>query len=105
MRSETTTLTCDQEHTHEVTGRTVTFGLDGKRYESELCVQHEEALRGALAKVIERARRVPATGSKARPQAKRDRDAAIRSRAVAAGESVNPRGRLPQHIKDRYSAA
>lgn len=106
MKREVTTLDCD--HCTPGSGgtvRTVVFGLDGTRYESEMCPEHEQKLRDAMAAVIERARRLPAVSSKPRPQHKRNRDAAIRARAVAAGESVNPRGRLPQHIKDRYSAA
>jgi len=87
---------------------TVTFALDGKNYEIDLSPANTEALVGALAPFIEKARQPGAV-----TQYKRGpvtvlpaSDAgAVRAWAKAQGLEVPQRGRIPAALRDRYYAA
>src|SRR3954469_24279147 len=92
-------------------GETVSFALDGRRYEIDLTDQHADDLRAALDRYVAAARKVGgrpkrarATGAKAAapldysPQA-------VRAWAAANKIKVSPRGRIPGSVVDQFRAA
>jgi hypothetical protein len=89
---------------------TVRFGLDGAEYEIDLNAKHAEALRKALSRYIEAARR--STGPTRRPT-RGGRKAAssglntteVREWAKAQGIEVKDRGRVPAELVVRFRAA
>jgi hypothetical protein len=92
---------------------TVKFGLDGTHYEIDLNDKHAEQLRAGLAKYILHGRRMgrAAPGTTAAPRratnagpARNDRaqNQAIRDWARSKGLGISERGRIPQHLVDRY---
>lgn len=87
--------------------RTVTFALDGKSYEIDLNEANLARLNDALAPFIEKARR--ASGATRRSGTRRAASsgdtAVVRDWARGQGYEVSDRGRLPQEIRDAYSAA
>jgi hypothetical protein len=88
---------------------TVRFALDGTDYEIDLNARHAAALRKALAKYIEAARR----SSAARRPARSGRRASasgvntteVREWAKAQGIEVKDRGRVPAELVVRFKAA
>ncbi|MEU4208370.1 histone-like nucleoid-structuring protein Lsr2 [Rothia terrae] len=88
---------------------TVQFGLDGKRYEMDLCAENAAKLREAVRPFADKARRVPTKKRNktqqrvtARPEGETPK---IRGWAQKNGYTVSTRGRIHQHIKDAYYAA
>ena len=89
---------------------TVRFALDGTEYEIDLNTKHADALRKALAKYIDAARRT--TGG-ARRAARSGRRASasgvntteVREWAKAQGIEVKDRGRVPAELVVRFRAA
>ncbi len=89
---------------------TVRFALDGAEYEIDLNAKHAEALRKALAKYVDAARRSSGT---ARRQARSGRRASatgvntteVREWAKAQGIDVKDRGRVPAELVVRFRAA
>ena len=88
---------------------TVRFGLDGTEYEIDLNAEHAQALRDALARYVQAARRA---GGGARRPARGGRRAAggvdsteIREWAKAQGIEVKDRGRVPAELVARFRAA
>jgi Lsr2 len=89
---------------------TVRFALDGTEYEIDLNTKHADALRKALAKYIDVARRT--TGG-ARRSARGGRRASasgvntteVREWAKAQGIEVKDRGRVPAELVVRFRAA
>jgi Lsr2 len=89
---------------------TVRFALDGAEYEIDLNAKHAEALRKALSRYIEAARR---SGSAARRPARTGRRTAasglntteVREWAKAQGIEVKDRGRVPAELVVRFRAA
>jgi hypothetical protein len=89
---------------------TVRFALDGAEYEIDLNARHAEALREALAKYVDAARR--STGT-ARRSARGGRRATaggvntteVREWAKAQGIEVKDRGRVPAELVVRFRAA
>jgi Lsr2 len=89
---------------------TVRFALDGTEYEIDLNTKHADALRKALAKYIDAARRT--TGG-ARRSARGGRRASasgvntteVREWAKAQGIEVKDRGRVPAELVVRFRAA
>ncbi len=90
---------------------TVRFALDGSEYEIDLNAKHAEALRKALARYVDAARR--SSGSPARRPARSGRRAAatglntteVREWAKAQGIEVKDRGRVPAELVVRFRAA
>jgi Lsr2 len=88
---------------------TVRFGLDGTEYEIDLTAQHAQALRDALSRYVQAARRA---GGGARRPARGGRRAAgavdstqVREWAKAQGIEVKDRGRVPAELVARFKAA
>jgi hypothetical protein len=89
---------------------TVRFGLDGADYEIDLNAKHADALRKALTKYIDAARR--STGAARRPARAGRRASAsgvntteVREWAKAQGIEVKDRGRVPAELVVRFRAA
>jgi hypothetical protein len=88
---------------------TVRFALDGAEYEIDLNAKNAEALRKALSRYVEAARR----GTAARRPARAGRRAAasglntteVREWAKAQGIEVKDRGRVPAELVVRFRAA
>jgi hypothetical protein len=89
---------------------TVTFALDGARYEIDLSAENAARLRDALAVYIASARRTARAGVRAdgppRRGARADREqtAAIRQWARKNGHRIGDKGRIPSHIIEAYHA-
>jgi Lsr2 len=90
---------------------TVRFALDGTDYEIDLNAQHAAALRKAMAKYVEAARR--SSGAAARRPARSGRRSPasglntteVREWAKAQGIEVKDRGRVPAELVVRFRAA
>ena len=88
---------------------TVRFGLDGTDYEIDLNAGHAQALRDALSRYVQAARR--AGGGTRRPVRGGRRAAGgvdsteVREWAKAQGIEVKDRGRVPAELVSRFKAA
>jgi len=90
---------------------TIRFALDGTDYEIDLNAQHAAALRKAMAKYVEAARR--SSGAAARRPARSGRRSSasglntteVREWAKAQGIEVKDRGRVPAELVVRFRAA
>ena len=89
---------------------TVRFALDGAEYEIDLNAKHAEALRKALSRYVEAARR--SSGAARRPARTGRRAGAsglntteVREWAKAQGIEVKDRGRVPAELVVRFRAA
>jgi Lsr2 len=89
---------------------TVRFGLDGTDYEIDLNAEHARALRDALARYVDAARRAgggarrPARGGR-RASASGVDSTEIREWAKAQGIDVKDRGRVPAGLVVKFKAA
>jgi Lsr2 len=92
---------------------TITFGVDGVRYEIDLSEKNATKMRGALARYIEAGTRIGRAGAtagrvaargRAAATVDRDQNKAIREWAQGKGLDVSDRGRNKQDIVDRYHA-
>ncbi|BEP14341.1 Lsr2 family protein [Acidothermaceae bacterium B102] len=111
-------LVCDVHDDDTTPGtETISFSLDGTSYEIDVCDDHAEELRDAVAPYVGAGRRIggarsgrrssaPARAA-ARPAATSDRQRAgdIRAWAKSQGLNVNERGRIPATIVAQYEAA
>jgi Lsr2 len=82
---------------------TVGFVLDGTSYEIDLSGEHAQALRGALSRYIDAARRAPGTQRPARSRRRKpsagDPDSTeVREWARSQGIDVKDRGRIPAEL-------
>lgn len=90
---------------------TVRFSLDGTSYEIDLSEPNATALREALAGYVGAARRGARRGRPARAAAGGARPVGevdpreVRAWAAANDIPVNPRGRVPRELVERYTAA
>jgi hypothetical protein len=93
---------------------TVTFGLDGSTYETDLSDKNASRLRGDLAPFIQAAHRVRSRGRSGRPAvtaratpsvADRERTTAIRAWAASNGYEISTRGRIPASVVEAYETA
>jgi Lsr2 len=88
---------------------TVRFALDGTEYEIDLNAKHAEALRKALAKYIDAARRTGAARRAARSGRRASASGVntteVREWAKAQGIEVKDRGRVPAELVVRFRAA
>ncbi len=88
---------------------TVRFGLDGTEYEIDLNAEHARALRDALARYVNAARR--AGGARRAARGGRRASASglntteVREWAKAQGIDVKDRGRVPAEVVARFKAA
>lgn len=110
-------LLCDMHDDDATPGEeTVTFALDGSRYEIDLCDEHAGELRDLLAPYVAAGRR-PGSGGGARAQRARTTSAPkrvapdrqrtpdIRRWAREQGMQVPDRGRLPASVVEAFEAA
>ena len=87
---------------------TVSFGLDGRRYDIDLSTAHATQLRDALASYVAAARRGTGGTSRrrspasSRPAEDREQTAAIRQWARANGQPVSDRGCISQAVLHAY---
>ena len=91
---------------------TIRFALDGTDYEIDLNTAHAEALRKAMAKYVDAARRSSGTAAARRPVRGGRRSSAsglntteVREWAKAQGIEVKDRGRVPAELVVRFRAA
>jgi Lsr2 len=89
---------------------TVRFALDGTEYEIDLNTKHADALRKALAKYVDAARRTTggvrrAARSGRRASASGVNTTEVREWAKAQGIEVKDRGRVPAELVVRFRAA
>lgn len=108
MAQKVQTLFIDDLDGSEAEG-TIHFGLDGTEYEIDLNGKHAEALRKALARYVEAARR---TSGSRRPGRNSRRSAAsglntteVREWAKSQGMEVKERGRVPAELVVKFKAA
>jgi hypothetical protein len=111
MAQKVQTLLIDDLDGGEAKG-TVRFGLDGTDYEIDLSAKHADALRKALARYVDAARRAP--GSAARRPRRSGRGTsradgtdptAVREWAKSQGIEVKDRGRVPAELVVKFKAA
>lgn len=93
-------------------GGTIRFGLDRQDYEIDLGDRNAKAMRDALRKYLEAARRAGTSrgggGRSGRPGGGPARDydpKAVRAWATAQGIQVSQRGRVPAELVARFRAA
>jgi hypothetical protein len=89
---------------------TVRFGLDGTEYEIDLSAAHATALRDALSRYVEHARKAAGSGAVARRPARgtrrpRQDTTAVREWAKSQGLEVAERGRVSADILAKYHEA
>jgi hypothetical protein len=91
---------------------TVRFALDGTDYEIDLNAQHAAALRKAMSKYVEAARRSTSVATARRPAKSGRRSSAsglntteVREWAKAQGIEVKDRGRVPAELVVKFRAA
>jgi nucleoid-associated protein Lsr2 len=92
---------------------TVTFGLDGVRYEIDLTEDNAERLRDALADYVGAARRTggrikratSVSSSVARPSTNREQTKAVRDWARQNGFDLADRGRIPTNVVAAFDQA
>jgi hypothetical protein len=108
MAQRVQTLFIDDLDGSEAQG-TVQFGLDGTDYEIDLSAAHAEALRKALARYVEAARKVPVARrqGRARRQSSSNgvNNAQVREWARSQGVEVKERGRIPAELVVKFRAA
>jgi nucleoid-associated protein Lsr2 len=109
VAQKVTTLFVDDLDGSEADG-TVRFGLDGTEYEIDLNAEHAQALRDALARYVQAARR---GGVATRRPGRGGRTASaggpntteVREWAKAQGIDVKERGRVPAELIVKFKAA
>jgi hypothetical protein len=89
---------------------TVSFSLDGTRYEIDLSSDNAAKLRDSLAVYVANARRsnrpgAPTNGRTRSHRADREQTAAIREWARNNGHRIGDKGRIPSEVLDAYHAA
>ena len=85
--------------------QTVRFALNGTSYEIDLSSENAQALRSALGRYVEHARKAPGGPPKARGPRKRVDTSAVREWARAQGKEISDRGRIPASVMKEYEAA
>jgi hypothetical protein len=99
------TLVCDVCPPTQKAKKTVTFALDGKAYEEELCSRHLKKFSRLIEHYASHARKVRASARPRRTRRSRQHSAEVRSWAIANGHKVPPRGRIPEAITAEYDRA
>ena len=88
---------------------TVLFGLDGTQYEIDLSTEHAKELRTTLARYTGAGRKAATTrraghGGRKSP-ANGVRNTEVRAWALAHGQAVKERGRIPADVIAQFQAA
>lgn len=97
--------------TGDEAAETVSFALDGARYEIDLTADNAARLRETLSVYIANARRSAranqraATAPRRGSRADREQTAAIRAWARNNGHAIGDKGRIPAHIIEAYHSA
>lgn len=93
--------------TGEPADETVAFGIDGVTYEIDLTSDNAAELRSTLDPFIQHGRRIGGRkrGSVNPDRLSRNQARACRAWAAANGINVNPRGRIPANVVDRWRKA
>ena len=103
------TLVCDLHGDETPAGETITFSLDGSKYDIDLCAEHAGQLRESFAGYVGVARRAsgpaPSGGARRRRNRGSGDAAAIREWARERGLPVPERGRIPADLAKRYADA
>ena len=95
----------------DITGQeaaeTITFGLDGVKYEIDLTAQNARQLRDELGVYVEKGRKIRgrSAGQRRPSTSARDETRRIREWAEKNGYSPSGRGRISQSIVEAYQAA
>jgi hypothetical protein len=90
---------------------TVRFGLDGTEYEIDLSAKNAEALRTALGRYLDAARRAPGSSPRRLGRTSRRGSASglnttqVREWAKSQGIEVKDRGRVPAELVVKFRAA
>lgn len=82
--------------------RTVMFGWQGTEYEIDLNESHREDFALAIGRYLHAARHARPGHPRTRTEAQRQRTRDIRRWAVAQGEQLQDRGRIPSRVIQRY---
>jgi len=110
MAQKIQTLFIDDIDGGEAEG-TVRFGLDGTEYEIDLSAKNADALRNAVARYVDAARRAPGTAARRPGRSGRKASAVglntteVREWAKAQGIEVKDRGRVPAELVVKFKAA
>lgn len=108
MGQEVTVRLTDDIDGQSTADETVTFAVDGVTYNIDLSKDHAAELRADLAKWTQHARRATKQRAHKEPGQRRKRGMpsteaqAIRDWAAEQGIPLSDRGRIPQHVIDRY---
>ena len=87
-------------------GETVSFSLDGVRYELDVDSKSAGKLRSTLAPYISAGRRLHGRrGVRARRVKTGNDPAAVRAWAASNGLEISDRGRIPAHVVAQFEAA
>lgn len=113
MATVTTTSLVDDMDGATTGAATVTFAIDGYKYEIDLTGANKERLYDALEPFMVAGRQIreangkPKTARNGRQPARTDPEqlAAVRQWANANGHAVKPRGRIPGTVMAAYEAA
>ncbi|PLC10770.1 hypothetical protein AUQ48_17130 [Kocuria flava] len=88
---------------------TISFALEGRDYEIDLCDANAEKLREALRPFVAAARKVPSGNGRRKRGAgtstSSGETATIRAWANEHGHQVSDRGRIHQSVREAYCAA
>jgi len=96
---------CDAHAARHEANETVSFAVDGRHYEIDLCEVASKRMRSQLAKFTDAARVVRSRRARRNPRrthADRERSQNVRATLQAAGIPVNGRGRLPKDAMEKY---
>ena len=108
MAQKVQTLLIDDLDGSEAEG-TVRFGLDGTEYEIDLNAEHARALRDALSRYVQAARRSGGARRPARSGRRARADGVdsteVREWAKTQGIDMKDRGRVPAELVARFKAA
>jgi len=111
MAQKIQTLFIDDIDGGEAEG-TVRFGLDGTEYEIDLSAKNAEALRNAVARYVDAARRAPSSvarrpgrGGRKPATAGGPDSTVVREWAKSQGLEVKDRGRVPAELVVKFKTA
>ncbi|HUK71921.1 MAG TPA: Lsr2 family protein [Streptosporangiaceae bacterium] len=100
------TYACDYDKKEIPHGqeRTRAFGVDGQKYEIDLCKKHSDKLDEILKRYVSYARKATTRAARRRRRtaAHRQRSAQIRAWAKNRGIPVSDRGRIPSDVINKY---
>jgi hypothetical protein len=103
-----TVVTLEDDLDGTEASETINFSVDGTEYEIDLNAEHANALRSALSRFTNVARKT--SGGRVRTAARKTSSSAVDAKAVRMwaidnGLQVNTRGRIQADIVEKYLAA